>query len=92
MSDIFPGAVYGLCFLTSAACAYLLARSYARTGVRLLLWSALCFLFLALNNAAVIVDLVILPEVSFREVRVSLSLAAVCLLLYGLIWDRGESR
>jgi hypothetical protein len=92
MSDVFAGAVYALCFLTSGACAYLLARSYARTRVRLLLWSALCFLFLALNNLAVIVDLVILPAVSFREFRASLSLAAVGLLLYGLIWDRGESR
>jgi hypothetical protein len=54
---IFPGAVYLLCFLTSSACAFLLARNYARTHARLLLWSALCFLFLAGNNLAVIIDL-----------------------------------
>ena len=54
MLDLFPTAVYLLCFATSSACAYLLARSYARTGTRLLLWSALCFLFLAANNLAVV--------------------------------------
>ena len=40
-------AVYVLCFLTSTACAWLLGRSYARTGARLLLWSSICFAFLA---------------------------------------------
>ena len=43
MGDIFPTTVYVLCFLTSAACAWLLGRSYARTGTRLLLWSSVCF-------------------------------------------------
>ena len=34
MADYFPTAVYLLCFLTSAACAGLLARNYARTRAR----------------------------------------------------------
>jgi hypothetical protein len=84
---IFPGAVYLLCFLTSSACAFLLARNYARTHARLLLWSALCFLFLAGNNLAVIIDLLVLPERNFSIARVALSLIAVALLLFGLIWD-----
>jgi hypothetical protein len=92
VADIFPAAVYLLCFLTSSACGFLLGRSYARTRVRLLLWSALCFLFLALNNLAVILDLLLLPSVSFAVLRVSLSLIAVILLLYGLIWSREEGR
>ena len=50
MSFSFPAAVYVLCFLTSVTCAVLLARSHWRTGARLLLWSALCFAFLAINN------------------------------------------
>ena len=87
MGDIFPTAVYLLCFLTSAACALLLARSYWRTGTRLLLWSAVCFLFLAGNNLMVILDLLLLPGWDLRLARMLLSLAAVGVLLFGFIWD-----
>jgi hypothetical protein len=90
MPTIFPGAVYLLCFLTSSACAFLLARSWKRTHARLLLWSALCFLFLALNNLAVIVDLLVLPDRNFGLLRVVLSLTAVSLLLFGLIWGADD--
>jgi hypothetical protein len=88
VTDYFPTAVYTLCFLTSAACATLLARTYWQTGTRLLLWSALCFLLLAANTLAVIVDLVLLPDADFRLIRDLLSLAAVGVLLFGFIWDR----
>jgi hypothetical protein len=87
VANSFPAAVYLLCFLTSSACAGLLARSYRRTGARLLLWSAVCFLLLAFNNLAVIVDLLILPEFDFRLARHLLALAAVGVLLFGFIWD-----
>jgi hypothetical protein len=87
MSLSFPTAVYVLCFLTSAACAVLLARSHWRTGARLLLWSALCFTFLAANNLLLIVDLVMLPDWDLRLLRLLLSLAAVVVLLVGFIWN-----
>jgi hypothetical protein len=90
MPTIFPGAVYLLCFLTSSACAFLLARSWWRTRARLLFWSALCFLFLALNNLAVIMDLLVLPDQNFSILRVALSLSAVSLLLFGLIWGADD--
>ena len=91
MAEYFPSAVYLLCFLTSSACAWLLARSYWRTGARLLLWSALCFVLLGLNNLAVVVDLVLLPEaVTLQTLRLLLSLAAVLVLLFGFIWDLEE--
>lgn len=90
MSDYFPAAVYLLCFLTSAACSLLLARNYRRTGARLLLWSALCFVFLAANNLVVIFDLLLIREVDFRLVRHLLSLAALGVLLFGFIWDLEE--
>ncbi len=90
MAEHLPAAVYLLCFLTSSACAFLLARSYWRTSARLLLWSALCFLFLAGNNLMVVVDLVVLPAVDFRLVRQLFSLAAVGVLLFGFIWDLEE--
>ena len=87
MTTWFPTAVYTLCFLTSAACALLLARSYRRTGARLLFWSALCFLLLAANNAVVILDMLVLPQIDFRLVRSALALAAVGVLLFGFVWD-----
>lgn len=90
MSGLFPTTVYLLCFLTSAACAWLLARSHKRTGARLLLWSALCFVFLALNNLVVIVDMLVLPDWDFRLLRHLLALAALGVLLFGFIWDLEE--
>jgi hypothetical protein len=90
MATWFPASVYLLCFLTSAACALLLARSYRRNGARLLFWSALCFLFLAANNLLVTVDLLVLPHVDFRLARYLLALAAVAVLLFGFIWDLEE--
>lgn len=87
MATWFPAAVYLLCFLTSAACALLLARSYRRIGPRLLFWSALCFVFLAANNLVVILDLLVLPDVDFRLARYLLALAALGVLLFGFIWD-----
>jgi len=87
----FPTMVYLLCFLTSAACAWLLARSYWRTGARLLLWSALCFVFLAANNLVVIIDLVVLPDsIDLRLLRYIMLLGAVGVLLFGFIWDLEE--
>ncbi len=52
MADVFPGAVYVLCFLTSAACAWLLGRSYSANRTRLLLWSSICFLNVSASTVA----------------------------------------
>jgi hypothetical protein len=77
-----------LCFATSAACAYLLARSFRKARSRMLFWSALCFALLALVNLAVIFDLVIYPEdIDLRSLRLWLTLLAVTVLLFGFIWD-----
>ncbi|MGZ8310849.1 MAG: DUF5985 family protein [Allosphingosinicella sp.] len=90
MTAHLAALVYLLCFLTSSACAWLLARNYRRTGARLLLWSALCFAFLAANNFVVILDLVVIHSIDFRLIRQALSLAAVGVLLFGFIWDLEE--
>jgi hypothetical protein len=90
MQALFPATVYLLCFLTSTACALLLLRSFRATGARLLLWSALCFLLLAGNNLAVVLDLLILPNFDFRLLRLVLALAAVSILLFGFVWDLEE--
>lgn len=92
MNDIFPAAVYILCLLTSAACAWLLGRSYRRTGAPLLLWSSISFVFLALNNLVLVLDLVVwpAPELDLRLPRLLLALAASCSLLFGLIYKIEE--
>lgn len=92
MADIFPAAVYILCFLTSAACAWLLGRSYFQNRTRLLLWSSICFVFLALNNLALVLDLVVwpAPEVDLRLPRLLLALAAAVSLIWGFVWEVGE--
>ena len=91
MGELFPAVVYVLCFLTSAACAWLLGRSYRATGARLLFWSSVCFAFLAANNLALIVDLLLFPEVyDLRIVRLSLALAAVVSLIWGFVWQAEE--
>ena len=91
MSSLFPTIVYILCFLTSAACAWLLGRSYRRTGMRLLLWSSVCFALLAANNLVLVLDLVVWPDdVDLRLLRQSFALAAVVSLIWGFIWEVGE--
>jgi hypothetical protein len=88
MGDVFPTIVYVLCFLTSAACAWLLGRSFARSGMRLLLWSSICFGFLAANNLAVVLDLVVFPTaVDLRLVRLAFAFAAVVSLIWGFVWE-----
>jgi len=83
-----PSAIYLLCVITSLVCLALLARGYARTGVKLLLWSALCFVGLALNNLLLFIDLVILPEtVRLIPFRQATTLIALGILLYGFIWE-----
>ena len=88
MTEIFPTIVYVLCFLTSAACAWLLSRAYQRNGTRLLLWSAICFAFLAANNLVLVLDLVVWPnDLDLRLARLLLALAAVVSLIWGFIWE-----
>ena len=90
MTAAFATAVYALCFITSAACALLLGRSYSRTGTRLLLWSALCFACLAANNFVVVIDLVLLPQLDLSLLRQGLSACGIVMLLVGFIFGREE--
>jgi hypothetical protein len=83
----WPATVYFLCLLSSIACAWLLFRSYSRSRSRLLLWSAACFMLLALNNLLVVIDLLVVPSVDMMIVRQLSSLTAVVVLLYGFIWE-----
>jgi hypothetical protein len=79
--------IFSLCALTALLCAVLLLLSYARSGYRLLLWSGLCFAGLTLNNLLLVLDKLVLPQVDLSLWRSSTALAAMCVLLYGLVWD-----
>ena len=79
--------VYLLCALASVFCAGLLTRSYRSTRVRLALWTSLCFIGLAINNLLLFIDLVLVPGIGFDIWRSMIGLAAVSLLLFGLIWE-----
>ena len=93
VTEILPTLVYVLCLLTSAACAWMLGRSYSRSGTRLLFWSSVCFLLLAANNLVLVLDLVIWPALDLRIPRLLLSLAAIIALIWGFVWDpEGERR
>ncbi len=84
------GVVYILCALTSLACAVLLLRAYRQSKVRLLLWSGLCFIGLALNNGLLFLDKKVFPDVDLFLLRSLPALAGLMLLLYGLIWETAE--
>ncbi len=80
-------AVYVLCALTSLACAVLLLRGYRRGRVRLLLWSGICFVGLALNNFLLIIDTNVIAETDLSIFRTLPALIGVGFLIYGLVWD-----
>jgi hypothetical protein len=79
--------VYILCALTSIACAVLLVRGYLRSRTRFLLWSALCFVGLGLNNLLLFLDLVVFTEVDLLLWRNVVALAGVAVMVWGLVWD-----
>ena len=90
MQQSFAAVVYILCFLTSSACAWLLGRSYVRSKARLLLWSSVSFVLLAGNNLVLMLDLLVFHDMNLRAGRLLLSLAAVCVLIFGFVWDLEE--
>ena len=91
MGELFPATVYILCLVTSVACAILLGRSYARSRARLLLWSSICFWFLAANNLLLVLDLLVIQTIDLRVPRVAFGLAAAVTLIWGFVWDHEES-
>lgn len=79
--------IHLVCLCTSLACVVLLYRGYRRTGIALLFWSTLCFVFLSLNNLLLYTNVALLPEMDLRLFRQACNLAAVSVLLYGFIWE-----
>ncbi|MGH7337615.1 MAG: DUF5985 family protein [Myxococcota bacterium] len=80
--------VYLLCALMSVLCASLLIRSWVRSRARLLLWSTLCFVGLAINNVLLCVDRILVPEIDLAPPRTITALFSVTILVIALIWER----
>jgi uncharacterized protein DUF5985 len=84
---VFKILLYVTAILSSLACTVLLFRGYRRRHIRLMMWSAICFAGLTVNNVALFVDLVILPDLNLRLLRLVPALAGMLSLLYGFISD-----
>lgn len=87
MTALGPSLVYGLCLVGSLACAFLLLHAWRQSRSRLLFWTALGFMFLAVNNLFLVGDLVLFPTIDLWLWRQAASAAAVGVLLYGFIWE-----
>lgn len=79
--------IYAACAAASLFCAALLVKNYWRTRVRLALYSCLSFAGLALNNVLLFLDLVVVRSVDLSVWRGLVGLAAVALLVVGLILE-----
>ena len=75
-----------LTLLTTILCAGLLLRAYQNVRKRLLLWSGLCFVGLAIANILRIADLRIFLQSDLYTYRLGTTAIAMCLLLCGLVW------
>jgi hypothetical protein len=87
MSTVGPSLVYLLCLVTSVVCAVLLIRAWQRSRSKLLLWSAISFALLAVNNALLVADVMLIRDVSLLWARQLTAFGAVCVLIYGFIWE-----
>jgi hypothetical protein len=84
--DTFKAILYLIAMLTSGACMLLLFRAYIDSRLRILLWSALCFVGLTVNNTLLFVDLVLLPDsIDLRLYRNAAALIGMLALIYGFI-------
>ena len=86
--DSFKAVLFLIALLTSFACMVLLFRAYLTSRLRILLWSALCFVGLTINNLLLFLDLVVLPEtIDLRVYRHAAALVGMLFLIYGFIHD-----
>jgi hypothetical protein len=79
--------VFLLCALTSFACTGMLLRAYLRSRARLLMWSALCFAGLTVNNVLLVLDRLVFTSVDLSTWRLVIALLAVLLLVTGQVLE-----
>lgn len=85
--DALRFALHSLAIVTSLGCTVLLARGYHRDGHRMLLWCAICFAFLTVNNLLLFADLIVFRSIDLRFWRLITALAGVSCMLYAFIWE-----
>lgn len=78
--------VYSLCALVALLCAGLLLVSSQAKRSRALFWCGLCFAVLVVTNLLAVIDIAD-ASVTLTRWRLLTALLAVCLLLYGLIFE-----
>jgi hypothetical protein len=84
---MFGNLVYILCAATSTLCAILLMRGYRQSRARLLLWSAVCFIGLALNNVLLVIDQSRGAAIDLSLWRIIPAVIGAGALLYALVWE-----
>lgn len=85
--DLIRIALYSLAILTSLGCTLLLIRGYRERRYSLLLWSAICFACLTVNNVLLFVDMLVFPAIDLRLWRLMAALAGVVCMLYAFLWE-----
>lgn len=80
-------ALYIASIFMTLVCAALLLRAWWHVRRKLLLWSGLCFMGLAVSNALKFADLIVFPDTDLYTWRLVTAALALALLLYGLIWE-----
>jgi hypothetical protein len=65
----------------------MLLKAHYRQRTRLLLWSGMCFAGLVLENIMLYVDVVVVPDLDLSMWRKLPGVAALAILVFGLIWD-----
>jgi len=85
--EVFKIVLYSLAALTSLGCTVQLYRGYRRRRYPILMWSALCFAFLTVNNILLFADLVLFESVDLQVWRTATSLLAVMCMLYAFLWE-----
>lgn len=83
----FSVVLYVVAIVTSLGCMLLLFRAYAASKMRLLLWSALCFVGLTVSNLVLFIDVLVLPDMDLRPLRLGATLIGLSFLLYGFVWE-----
>jgi hypothetical protein len=79
--------VYLLCSFLSIGCAAALIRAYLGNRTRLLFWSGLCFVGVAINNILLSIDFQLGPSYDLSLIRALFAFFAMLVLVYGLVWD-----
>ncbi|MFL5440965.1 MAG: DUF5985 family protein [Myxococcales bacterium] len=82
---IAASAVYVVSVVIGLACCVLLLRAHRRHPSTLLLSAAICFGGFALNDAGLILDVFVLPDISLVAVRSLPALIGVAVLVRALV-------